>query len=113
MTSFFEHKNYTTHISQFHNPPTPLTLDSISVSIKGSERVKDCKVWHKGVDSDHSTIKLTFSLTSINIKHHKNSLLVKSIGTRFVMTKNATVNITPSFENYAQRQSNTPNLVDI
>jgi hypothetical protein len=68
MTSFFEHKNYTTHISQFHNPPTPLTLDSISVSIKGSERVKDCKVWHKGVDSDHSAIKLTFSLTSIKYK---------------------------------------------
>jgi hypothetical protein len=45
-----------------------LTLDSFSVSEKGAARVKDCKVWHKGVESDHSTILMSFSLTDVKFK---------------------------------------------
>eukprot|EP00956_Cyclotella_meneghiniana_P040928 scaffold209475_cov73-Cyclotella_meneghiniana.AAC.1 len=68
MTSFFKHNTYTTHLSNLTSPRTPLTLDSISVSGDGSNRVRDCYVWNKGVDSDHSAIKLTFCLSSIKFK---------------------------------------------
>ena len=66
MTTFFEHKEYATHREEFNK--TAITLDSISVSAKSCNNVKDCKVWNKGVISDHSAILLLFSLTSIKVK---------------------------------------------
>ena len=66
MTSFFEHKEYGTHLVEFNK--TSITLDSISVSAKSFSRVKDCKVWNKGVIGDHSAILLPFAFTSIKVK---------------------------------------------
>eukprot|EP00956_Cyclotella_meneghiniana_P041976 scaffold247383_cov38-Cyclotella_meneghiniana.AAC.1 len=68
MTTYFKHDKYTTHTSNFTSPPTPLTLDSISVSSNGVKNVRDCKVCKLGVPSDHSAILLTICLTSIKHK---------------------------------------------
>jgi hypothetical protein len=67
MTTFFSNKSYVTHTSNFNrdDEPIKLTLDSISVSKSGSNRVHNCKVWNLGVESDHSAILMKFSLTSI------------------------------------------------
>ena len=69
MSTYFEHKYYTTHLSKFTTPHTPLTLDSISVSSNGMKRVRDCKVCELGIPSDHSAILLKFCLTSIKYKN--------------------------------------------
>ena len=68
MTTYFNHKNYTTHTSNFTSPQTPLTLDWISISSNGVKKVKDCKVCKLGIASDHSAILITLCLTSIKHK---------------------------------------------
>ena len=70
MNTYFNHDSYTTHVSKFTTPHTPLMLDSISVSSNGVKKVRDCKVSKIGVPSDHSAIMLKFCLTSIKYKDH-------------------------------------------
>jgi hypothetical protein len=57
-----------------------LTLDSISVSLNGVNRVRDCKVWNQGIDSDHSALLLQLNLNLTSIKYKcSDSLALGSI----------------------------------
>jgi len=81
--TFFQHNEYATFVS-LGDDRTPSMHDVISVSQAFHKRVRNCQVVDDGVDSDHSAVCITISLTSIKFKGKAISK-ESSTGTRYLL----------------------------